>query len=221
MLFRSTRLGGGAEGVAAARALTMVTAFLPGSMYIYQGDELGLQDCPVPPEARRDPIWRRSGFTNPGRDAARVPMPWDSMQTNFGFSTAAANDLWLPISPDWRPTSAAAQIRDPASTWTLYQRMLSLRRRHPGWREPCSMRARHGQWELTRGSLRLVVNTTDEPAPVLHYGTVLARSRMDVPWEPGVLPPRAAVLLETSDPESQVEGETLFGVSRSHIVDPH
>lgn len=204
----ATRMGGGPEGVARARALAMATAFLPGSLYIYQGDELGLEDAPVAPERRRDPIWERSHHTQPGRDGARVPMPWDSRQPHAGFSTAIRGDLWLPQDPQWQPTCAAAQIGQPESTWTLYRTLLALRREHAAWQAPVSMQARHGQWEICRGSLRLIVNTTGEPAPILHTGHVRVRSRCDVAWENGLLPANSAVLIETDGYESQLNSET-------------
>lgn len=211
----ATRLGGGTEGVAKARALAMATALLPGSMYVYQGDELGLEDAFVAPDLRRDPIWQRSGHSNAGRDGSRVPMPWDSRQPNNGFSSCDPSRLWLPIDPTWRPTSAASQAADPSSTLGLYRTLLRLRREHPAWRQTdVTTSARHGQWEIRRGTLQLVVNTTAESAPVLHFGQVLARSRLDVPWERGVLPPHAAVLLETSQSDLQVEVDSSgFGVS--------
>ena len=69
-----TRYGGGAVGLARARAATLTMLALPGASYLYQGEELGLEQVEVPAEDRQDPAWLRSGEA--GRDGCRVPMPW-------------------------------------------------------------------------------------------------------------------------------------------------
>lgn len=131
-------------------------------------------------------------------------MPWDSRLPHAGFSTG--QQLWLPQHPSWQPQSAAQQMSAPESTLRLYQVLLALRRSHPAWQvQSVDTTVRHGLWEISRGSLRLIVNTTDEPAPIFTSGITLARSRLDVPWDPGVVPGYAAVLLETLSPDSQLE----------------
>ena len=70
----ATRYGGGAVGLARARAATLTMLALPGSAYLYQGEELGLEQVDVAPEHRQDPSWLRTG--EPGRDGCRVPIPW-------------------------------------------------------------------------------------------------------------------------------------------------
>src|SRR6202008_3388493 len=71
-----TRYGGGPAGVARARAMAQVMLALPGAVFIYNGEELGLPNVDLPDEALRDPVWFRSGGQERGRDAVRVPMPW-------------------------------------------------------------------------------------------------------------------------------------------------
>ncbi|MDP2773761.1 MAG: glycoside hydrolase family 13 protein, partial [Nocardioides sp.] len=70
----ATRYGGGDVGRARARAATLLSLALPGSAYLYQGEELGLEDVEVAPADRQDPSWFRTG--KPGRDSCRVPIPW-------------------------------------------------------------------------------------------------------------------------------------------------
>ena len=70
----ATRYGGGKVGVARARAATLAMLALPGSSYLYQGEELGLESVDVPEELRQDPAWLRTGVE--WRDHCRVPMPW-------------------------------------------------------------------------------------------------------------------------------------------------
>jgi alpha-glucosidase len=105
---------------------------LPGSLYIYQGEELGLPEVDVPVQARQDPMYFRSGGTNPGRDGCRVPLPWSGTHPPFGFSPDdATHQPWLDQPDDWAQFSVAAEVGDPASMLTLYRAGLALRREQP------------------------------------------------------------------------------------------
>lgn len=94
----------------------MLTLALPGSVYLYQGEELGLPEVQdLPDHVRQDPIWTRSQHTEHGRDGSRVPLPWDSNAHAFGFSTATT---WLP-QPAWFADFAVDRLerdRDSASS---------------------------------------------------------------------------------------------------------
>lgn len=117
-----------------ARAMAVLAHYLPGSAYIYQGEELGLPDANIPPNNRLDPIWHKSGFTQIGRDGARAPMPWNHNAKNRGFSQA--DETWLPSPKDWDVECADLQIGNPNSTFELYKTLLSLRHSHPIWKLP-------------------------------------------------------------------------------------
>lgn len=109
-----------------ARAAAMLMLALPGSAYLYQGEELGLEELlDIPPERRDDPIFRRTGGERLGRDGCRVPLPWTRSGPSFGFGDG---EPWLPQSPDWGEISVAAQEADPHSMLTLYRQALRLRR---------------------------------------------------------------------------------------------
>ena len=84
-----TRYGGGALGLRRARAAALLQLALPGAAYLYNGDELGLPDVDLPDEVLQDPVWERSGRTERGRDACRVPVPWSGSEPSYGFSSAA------------------------------------------------------------------------------------------------------------------------------------
>ena len=128
----ATRYGGGALGVARARAATLLVLALPGSVCLYQGEELGLEDVDVPPEARQDPVYRLGG--GPGRDGCRVPIPWSTQGApGCGFTSA---EPWLPTPPGWGERSVEAQERDSSSTLQLYREALRLRRSLPAFAEP-------------------------------------------------------------------------------------
>ena len=119
----ATRFGGGAAGRRRARAATAFVLALPGSPYIYQGEELGLEQSLVPPERRQDPVYFRSGRV--GRDGARTPMPWSSEPEGHGFTTG---DAWLPFDQHAATRNVEAESTDPASTLSFYRRALRLRR---------------------------------------------------------------------------------------------
>ena len=124
-----TRMGGGDTGLHRARALALLAHALPGSVYVYQGEELGLPDADIPPDRRQDPIWFRSGGEYPGRDGARVPLPWSGDAPPYGFGSA---DSWLPQPTGWANLTVNTQEGDPASTLALYRSSLQLRRTHSG-----------------------------------------------------------------------------------------
>ncbi|SOD58892.1 alpha-glucosidase [Streptomyces zhaozhouensis] len=128
-----TRLGG---GLARARAATLLMLGLPGSAYVYQGEELGLPEVTdLPDEVRQDPAFFRRGSGGDGqegqdglRDGCRVPLPWTRDGESFGFGGAAG---WLPQPAGWGELSVAAQSGDPDSTLELYRAALAVRREQP------------------------------------------------------------------------------------------
>ncbi|MEO3752263.1 glycoside hydrolase family 13 protein [Streptomyces sp. B6B3] len=129
-----TRLGG---SLRRARAATLLMLALPGSAYIYQGEELGLPEVTeLPDEVRQDPAFFRRGAGSPGgvdssdgqeglRDGCRVPIPWTPGGSSYGFGE---NDSWLPQPAGWGEMSVARQTGDPTSTLELYRSALVLRR---------------------------------------------------------------------------------------------
>ncbi|HEY9308077.1 MAG TPA: glycoside hydrolase family 13 protein [Microbacterium sp.] len=117
-----------ARGTRRARAAALLTAALPGSLYIYQGDELGLPEAELPTSVIQDPMHFRSGGVDPGRDGCRVPLPWSGTRPPYGFGTAPSADTWLPQPRDWAPFAADAQEHDPGSMLSLYREALRLRR---------------------------------------------------------------------------------------------
>ena len=126
-----TRYGGGELGLRRARAGTLLMLALPGSAYLYQGEELGLPEVvDLPNEVLQDPVWERSGYTRRGRDGARVPMPWEGEEPPFGFSEPGV-ETWLPMPAEWHDLTVEAQAGDPYSTYSLYRTALRIRREHP------------------------------------------------------------------------------------------
>jgi alpha-glucosidase len=132
-------------GLDRARAALLAMLVLPGSAYLYQGEELGLPQAAVPPEAREDPMWLRGGGT--GRDGCRVPLPWTVERdgpdfTAYGFSPSGAASPWLPQPDGWGELAAEAQQGHEGSTLELVRAALSLRHGlFPGLGEQVSLPA--------------------------------------------------------------------------------
>lgn len=116
-------------GYRRARSAALLSAALPGSLYVYQGDELGLDEVSdLPLDRLRDPMYFRSGGTDPGRDGCRVPLPWAGNTASFGFGPAGAAEPWLPQPRAWAALTAERQEADPGSMLSLYRAALHLRR---------------------------------------------------------------------------------------------
>jgi alpha-glucosidase len=114
-------------GLRRARAATALMLALPGSAYLYQGEELGLPDSTdLPDEARQDPTWPRSGYTERGRDGARVPMPWEASSPSYGFGPS--DRTWLPQPASYRALAVDRQAGVEGTTLEVYRAMLAIRR---------------------------------------------------------------------------------------------
>ena len=175
----ATRYGGGEEGVARARAATLTVLALPGSPYLYQGEELGLEQDDPPPEARQDPVWLRSNGKEVGRDGCRTPLPWTADPPGYGFTSGTP---WLPIG-------AQARVRNVASvpeTLTFYRRALALRRELSGQLGPLSWLALGDDvLGFRRGRLTVVLNTGASAVPLPDGELVLASRAVTDALPPG------------------------------------
>ena len=120
-----TRYGGGERGLARGRAATLTMLALPGASYLYQGEELGLEQVDVAEEHRQDPSYLRTREV--GRDGCRVPIPWGGTEPPYEFGPGTGQP-WIPQPADWGPLSVAAQSQDASSTLAFYRRALSVRR---------------------------------------------------------------------------------------------
>jgi alpha-glucosidase len=110
-----------------ARAATMLMLALPGSAYLYQGEELGLHEVAgIPAAARQDPAYFRSAGVEIGRDGCRVPLPWTREGSSFGFGDNGAH---LPQPAWFGEVSVEAQASSATSTLSLYREALAHRRR--------------------------------------------------------------------------------------------
>lgn len=115
-------------GLARARAGVMMMLGLPGGVYLYQGEELGLPEVwDLPTDVLDDPVWEQSNHTSKGRDGCRVPVPWTADGPSFGFGDNAG---WLPQPDAFGALSAEAQTGQDDSTLELYRSALAIRKDH-------------------------------------------------------------------------------------------
>ncbi|MFU8851977.1 glycoside hydrolase family 13 protein [Micromonospora sp. SL1-18] len=165
-----------ALGLRRARAATLLMLALPGSAYLYQGEELGLPEhTTLPDEARQDPTWERSGHTQRGRDGCRVPIPWAADDPSYGFGPTDAS--WLPQPPIWAEYALDRQRGVPGSTYELYRTALRLRREH-------ELGAGALHWlssgdevlTFTNGGLTVLTNFGATPVPLPPGAEVLVAS---------------------------------------------
>ncbi|MER7410744.1 MULTISPECIES: glycoside hydrolase family 13 protein [Streptomyces] len=173
-----TRLG----GLDRARAGALLMLALPGSAYLYQGEELGLPEVTeLPDEVRQDPAFFRTTEGQSGlRDGCRVPLPWESDGPSFGFGPGRS---WLPQPATWRELSVQRQTGDPHSTLELYRTALRLRRRLPGLGDSAMewLPMPEGVLAFSRPGLVCVLNTRDEPVTFTAPGRLLLSSAASVP----------------------------------------
>ncbi len=172
-----------------ARAAVLLELALPGGAYVYQGDELGLEEVEDIPESMlQDPTWERSGHTVRGRDGCRVPIPWSGTQAPFGFGSADTPP-WLPQPDGWAVRTAEAQDGDPASHLNHYRVALAERRRHPALGD--------GTLTWDDGVPAGVLSFTREPGfrCVVNFGP-----------EPYALPADAQILVASGDAASGTLG---------------
>jgi len=185
-----------ARGTSRARAAALLVAALPGSMYIYQGDELGLPEVELPREVIEDPMHFRSGGVDPGRDGCRVPLPWSGAESPYGFGTDGAHVPWLPQPSDWASLTVEAQERDPASMLALYRAAIALRRGSGDLATEALAWLDLGADVLAfRRGEHTASLTNFGPVPITlpaHRGVVLSSA----PLEEGALPPDTTVWLD-------------------------
>ena len=183
-------------GLLRARAATLLMLSLPGSAYLYQGEELGLPEvADIPDELREDPSHRRAGV--PGRDGCRVPLPWTGDAPAFGFSPTG--ESWLPQPEVFGELAVDRQTGVEGSTLEMYRRALRLRRELGLGRPDAPVEFLEdlagGLLGLTRGEVVVLVNTAEQTLPLpagLEDAELLVASG---PVEPGTIPADGALWL--------------------------
>ncbi|NGN69990.1 glycoside hydrolase family 13 protein [Streptomyces sp. A7024] len=176
-----------ALGLRRARAAALLLLALPGSAYVYQGEELGLPEvADLPAEVLADPVYARSAGARKGRDGCRVPLPWEPAGPSLGFGPGPG---WLPQPADWGRLSARAQADDPGSMLRLYRAALRLRHAHATGGLTWHPQPAPGTLDFSRDGLRCVVNLGPEPVALDGPALLASTPAADT------LPPDAAAWL--------------------------
>jgi alpha-glucosidase len=190
-----------ALGTRRARAALLLSLALPGSCYLYQGEELGLWEVEDIPDALiADPIYERTQHAIRGRDGCRVPLPWQSNAPGFGFGPPAGAAPWLPQPTAWRALAADAQAADPDSMLSLYREALRIRKARPERADDALqwLAAPGGVLAFARpGGLRCIVNFAAEPVALPPHDDLLLASGA---LTDGRLPSDTAAWLSVSRP---------------------
>ncbi len=173
------------------RAATLVMLALPGSAYVYQGEELGLPEAiDIPDDARQDPTFFHTPEGVYGRDGCRVPIPWESDAPAYGFSPTGAS--WLPQPASWARYAVDAQQGVDGSTLEMYRSALKLRRERAlgsgvlSWNESLPE-----VLDFTVAGVRVVANMSDDPVALPEGDLLLASGPMHE-----VLPPDTTVWIK-------------------------
>ncbi|MEU4624043.1 alpha-amylase family glycosyl hydrolase [Actinoplanes sp. NPDC023801] len=173
-------------GTRRARAAALLTLSLPGSAYIYQGEELGLwENENIEPNQIQDPMYARRGHT---RDGCRVPLPWSGDEPPYGFT---AGTPWLPQPAEWKDRTVQAQTGDPTSMLELYRSAIGLR----VFKDQAFAWLDRGEGVLawTRGTdFACVLNLSEAPVPLPEHRDILLASS---PLDGDLLPSDTAVWL--------------------------
>ena len=167
------------HGIKAANAMALFVLALPGSCYIYNGQELGLPDAQLADSDRQDPAFFRTNGVQKGRDGARVPMPWSGKQTPFGFTSGKP---WLPIPQSWKDLTVEAQENISESTLNLYRKALRIRKAFLvgtgdiEWVD----KGQAGLISFTRGGFAVFLNTSAETMKIPSVGSLSLGSTPEV-----------------------------------------
>ena len=184
-----------------SRALALFVFALPGSCYVFAGQELGLPDGVIPDESRQDPIYFRTNGTQKGRDGARVPLPWNGETAPFGFTSGSP---WLPLQDSWKELTVEKQESDPKSVLNLYRNALNLRAEHlvnngeVEWIEsPTHGSKSESLLAFKRGNVSVYMNLANSPVEVEVSGKLLVVSAGTVDGRDGKvsIPPVSTIWL--------------------------
>ena len=167
-------------GLRRGRAATALMLSLPGSAYLYQGEELGLPEViELDDHVREDPTFHRTNGEVYGRDGCRVPIPWESAAPAFGFNTSG--DSWLPQPPLFARFARDVQEGVSGSTLELYRAALRLRTEHDLGMGAVEWIDGHDDdvVALRNGGITVIANVGTAPVELPAGDVVLASGALD------------------------------------------
>ena len=155
-----------------ARAAALLLLALPGPVFLYQGQELGLQEVDLPDELRQDPVFTLARGEQKGRDGCRVPLPW---------TRELPARSWLPVPESWRERSVEAQLEVGESVLSVYRRAIDQRPSGRfAWRE-----GPPGALVFERDELVCAVNVSADPFALPAGKLILASETVGEELPPG------------------------------------
>ena len=188
----ATRYGGGKLGRRRQLAVAVLQAGLPGVTFVYQGEELGLEEGRLTLAEAQDPVALHEGDVTKGRDGCRTPMPWEP-GPGLGFTTAER--AWMPFGGRTAADTVAVQRDEPGSMLHRYRELIAARAAHVAGNEA------EVEWldapddvvAFRRADLVVAANLGDRPADVdLPEGTVVFRTAEATP---SLLEAAAAIMI--------------------------
>lgn len=174
-----------------ARAGMLLMLALPGSAYIWQGQELALNEVTdIPDEERQDPVWFRTKGVEKGRDGCRVPIPWSRNGSAMGFGPDGSRP-WLTQPEHWRDLAVDVQEDDPASMLELTRKALHIRRREMAlgdgdmvWRDDLGLGDAVLAFERPpidgSAAVLVIANTGQDPVELPNAGPLLVASQSTI-----------------------------------------
>jgi alpha-glucosidase len=174
-------------GEAPARSASVLLMTLPGMIFLYYGDELGMKDVTIPPDMVQDPAAKGDPKHNRGRDPQRTPMQW-SAEANAGFSDAT--QTWLPVAADYKQYNVEVEQTNEYSLLSLYRTLGKLRNEADG--------LRHGAFNLLDIDSDQILGYT-RTSTGDGYVVLINFSDRPATFEPGV---QVGTRLVSSDPQS-------------------
>ena len=181
-----------------AKLLNAILVCLRGTIFLYQGEELGLPQADVPFEKLKDPEAVRFWPETLGRDGCRTPMPWERNHSQAGFSST---DPWLPLEKRHLPLSVDAQETDETSVLQFTRQLLNWRRHHPA---------------LVTGDIHF--NNT--PEPLLYFRRQRGNKTVHCIFNTGANAMAGAALPETSTPEMLAINATVETLLKDRVLPP-
>lgn len=146
---------------------------LRGTVFLYQGEELGLNDVPIAYEDLQDPWGKVLWPEWQGRDGCRTPMPWDAAQPHMGFSDTSNDKPWLPLGAAHADLNVATQQSDPHSHLSLTQDLIAFRKS-----QPC---LKHGDIQfIDTGHDKTILLRRDHAGETALFACNLSAQAMDI-----------------------------------------
>jgi alpha-glucosidase len=191
-------------GEPAARSAAVLLLTLPGMVFVYNGDELGMKNGEIPASMIQDP---GAVGGDGGRDPERTPLQW-TPDKNAGFT--AANTPWLPIADNFKTHNVQTEAKDPNSFLSLYRSLAQLRNN--------SDALRHGTIQvLDTGNANILGYTRSQDAETYIVLVNFTKSSQKLPYPKGVTSDSLVLTSLIDSPEETTETSVLLAANEAVV----